>query len=81
MSNSTLLRAIDQFIRLSLFALAFGLVVIFLLAIDEFVVKQRLFFVRTGDWDNLITVTVFGILVAYVLKKLLLLQYKWGVKR
>jgi hypothetical protein len=75
------IRVVDQFIRLSLFALAFGLVVIFLLAIDEFVVKQRLFFLRTGDWDNLITVTVFGILIAYVLKKLLLLQYHWGVKR
>ncbi len=81
MSRMVLIRILDKFIRLSLFALAFGLVIIFLFAIDEFVIKQRLYFLRTGDWENLITVTAFGILIAYVLKKLLMLQYQWGVKR
>ncbi len=77
---SSLVRILNQFIKICLFLLAFGLVVIFLIAIDEFVLKQRLYFLRTGDWDSLVTVTVFGILVAYVLKRLLLLQYKWGLK-
>ena len=77
---SSLVRILNQFIKICLFLLAFGLVVIFLSAIDEFVLKQRLYFLRTGDWDSLVTVTVFGILVAYVLKRLLLLQYKWGLK-
>ncbi len=66
---------------IGLFVLAFGLVVIFLLAIDDFVIKQRLYFLRTGDWENLIVVTVFGLLLAYVLKKLLFLQYRWGLKK
>lgn len=78
---SSLVRILNQFIKICLFLLAFGLVVIFLIAIDEFVLKQRLYFLRTGDWDSLITVTGFGILVAYVLKRLLLLQYKWGLKK
>lgn len=78
---SSLVRILNQFIKICLFLLAFGLVVIFLIAIDEFVLKQRLYFLRTGDWDSLITVTAFGILVAYVLKRLLMLQFKWGLKK
>ena len=78
---SSLIRILNQLIKICLFLLAFGLVVIFLISIDEFVLKQRLYFLRTGDWDSLVTVTVFGILVAYVLKRLLMLQYKWGLKR
>jgi len=77
---SSLIRILNQLIKICLFLLAFGLVVIFLISIDEFVLKQRLYFLRTGDWDSLVTVTVFGILVAYVLKRLLMLQYKWGLK-
>ena len=76
-----IVRTLDTIIRLGLFALAFGLVVIFILALDEFVIKQRLYFLRTGNWEDLVTVSALGILIAYVLKRLLVLQYKWGVKR
>lgn len=76
-----LIRMADLFVRFGLFAIALGLVIIFLIAIDDFVIKQRLYLLRIGDWDNLISITVFGILIAYVLKKLLFLQYQWGVKR
>ncbi len=79
--KNTLIRILSQFMRIGLFILAFGLVVIFLLAIDEFVIKQRLYFLRTGDWEDLIVVTAFGLIIAFVLKKLLMLQYKWGFKR
>ncbi len=78
---SMAMRLLNKGIRIGLFLLAFGLVVIFLFAIDDFVIKQRLYFLRTGDWENLIVVTVFGLLLAYVLKKLLFLQYRWGMKR
>jgi len=78
---SSLIRILNQLIKICLFLLAFGLVIIFLISIDEFVLRQRLYFLRTGDWDSLITVTAFGILVAYVLKRLLMLQYKWGLKK
>ncbi|MBM3282323.1 MAG: hypothetical protein FJY86_03215 [Candidatus Diapherotrites archaeon] len=78
---STLIRVTNKLMGIGLFALAFGLVVIFLLAIDDFVIKQRLYFLRTGDWENLVAVTVFGVLLAYVLKKLLFLQYRWGLKK
>ncbi len=79
--KNTLVRILSQFMRIGLFILAFGLVVIFLLAIDEFVIKQRLYFLRTGDWEDLIVVTAFGLILAFVLKKLLMLQYRWGFKR
>lgn len=77
----TFSRILNKVIRIGLFVLAFGLVVIFIMAIDNFVIKQRLYFLRVGDWENLITVTIFGLLIAYVLKKLLFLQYHWGLKR
>ena len=77
----SLYRALDWIIRIGLFAIAFGLVVIFITALDSFVIKQRTYLFRTGNWDDLITISVFGILVAYVLKRLLVLQYKWGVKK
>lgn len=80
MKNS-LVRILDTLVRVGLFLLAFGLVVLFILEIDSFVQTQRLYFLRTGDWEDLVTVTVFGILIAYVLKRLLLLQFKWGFKR
>lgn len=79
--KNTLLRILSQFMRIGLFILAFGLVVIFLLAIDEFVIKQRLYFLRTGNWEDLVIVTAFGLIIAFVLKKLLMLQYRWGFKR
>jgi hypothetical protein len=79
--KNTLLRILSTFTRIGLFVLAFGLVIVFLLAIDEFVIKQRLYFLRTGNWEDLVIVTAFGIIVAFVLKKLLVLQYKWGFKR
>jgi hypothetical protein len=79
--KGTLIRILSQFTRIGLFILAFGLVVIFLLAIDEFVIKQRLYFLRTGNWEDLVVVTAFGLIIAFVLKKLLMLQYKWGFKR
>ncbi|MEK6970491.1 MAG: hypothetical protein AABW68_02235 [archaeon] len=79
--KATLIRAIDQLFRIGLFVLAFGLVVVFLLAIDEFVIKQRLFFLRTGNWEDLLVVTAFGLIIAFVLKRLLVLQYQWGFKR
>lgn len=79
--RNTLIRILDTLTRAGLFLLAFGLVIIFLLAIDSFVLEQRLFFLRTGNWEDLVTVTLFGILLAYILKKLLILQYRWGIKR
>lgn len=79
--RQSLVRILNTFIRIALFIVAFGLVVIFVVTLDEFVGKQRLFFLRTGNWEDLITVSVFGIIVAYVLKKLLFLQFKWGFKR
>lgn len=79
--KNTIVRILSQFMRIGLFILAFGLVIIFLLAIDEFVIKQRLYFLRTGNWEDLIIVTAFGLIIAFVLKKLLMLQYRWGFKR
>ncbi len=76
-----LVSILDKLIRIGLFLLAFGLVIIFLIEIDTFVLEQRLYFLRTGNWEDLITITLFGILVAYILKKLLMLQYKWGVRK
>jgi hypothetical protein len=75
------IRILDMFIRLALFVIAFALVVAFIVALDEFVINQRLYFLRTGNWDELITISAFGILIAYILKRLLVLQYKWGFKR
>lgn len=79
--KNTLVRILGQFMRIGIFILAFGLVIVFLLAIDEFVIKQRLYFLRTGNWEDLIVVTAFGLVIAFVLKKLLILQYRWGFKR
>lgn len=79
--KNTIVRILSQFMRIGLFILAFGLVVVFLLAIDEFVIKQRLYFLRTGNWEDLVVVTAFGLVIAFVLKKLLMLQYRWGFKR
>ncbi len=79
--RANLIRILEQFIRIALFLIALGLVIVFIVALDEFVIKQRLYFLRTGNWDELITITAFGILVAYVLKRLLMLQYHWGFKR
>ena len=74
-------RVLDWFIRISLFVIAFGLVVAFVLALDSFVTDQRLYFLRTQNWGDLVTVTILGLLVAWVLKRLLILQFKWGFKR
>ncbi|MEK6901994.1 MAG: hypothetical protein AABX02_00205 [archaeon] len=79
--KQSLVRVLDWFIRIALFVIAFGLVVIFVLALDSFVMDQRLYFLRTSNWDDLITVTVLGLLVAWVLKRLLILQFQWGFKR
>ncbi len=78
---TSLVRILDNIIRIGLFLLAFGLVIIFISAIDSFVIKQRTYLLRTGNWEDLITISVFGILVAYVLKRLLVLQYHWGVRK
>ncbi len=75
------IRALSFLINLSVFGLAFGLVIIAVLALDEYVIKNRLTFFRIGDWDGLITITVLGLFVGYVLKKLLILQWKWKVVR
>ena len=75
------IRALSFLINLSLFGLAFGLVIALVIALDEYVIKNRLLFLRTGNWDDLITITVLGLLVGYVLKKLLILQWKWKVVR
>ena len=75
------MKLLNWTIRLALFAAAFGLVVILLLSLDEFVMQQRLFFLRTHNWGDLITVTILGLLLAYVLKKLLILQWRWGVEK
>lgn len=75
------IKLLNWAIRLALFALAFGLVILFLVALDEFVGRQRLFFLRTQDWGDLLTITVFGLFIAYILKRLLILQWKWGVEK
>ncbi len=74
-------RLLENFIRIAIFLLSFILVVIFVTELDAFVGSQRLYFLRTGNWDELLTITLFAILVAYVLKRLLILQFKWGFKR
>ena len=79
--KNTLLRLLDNLIRIGLFILAFGLVVIFLIAIDTFVLQQRLYFLRTGNWEDLVTISLFGVLIAFTLKRLLVIQYKWGLKK
>jgi hypothetical protein len=75
------LRAVSLLINLSVFGLAAGMVIIFIIALDEYVINNRLLFLRIGDWDGLITVTILGLLIGYVLKKLLILQWKWKVIR
>ncbi|MFH0970850.1 MAG: hypothetical protein V1776_05350 [Candidatus Diapherotrites archaeon] len=75
------LLVLDHFIRIALFLIAAGLVISFIVAIDNFLITQRLYFLRTGNWDDLITISAFGILIAYVLKRLLIMQYRWGVKQ
>ncbi len=75
------LRALSLIINLSVFGLALGMVIIFVIALDEYVINNRLSFLREGNWDGLITVTVLGLLISYVLKKLLILQWKWKVVR
>lgn len=75
------LRALSLIINLSVFGLALGMVIIFVIALDEYVINNRLSFLRAGNWDGLITVTVLGLLISYVLKKLLILQWKWKVVR
>lgn len=77
----SIIRMINLFIRIALFMLALGLVVIFVIQIDAFVGTQRLYFLRTGNWEDLITVSILGILLAYVLKRLLVLQFHWGFKK
>jgi hypothetical protein len=68
-------------INLAIFGIAAGLVIIFAIAIDEYVSKNRLSFLRAGNWTDLITVSVLGLLLSYVLKKLLILQWRWKVVR
>lgn len=75
------LKALTLLINLSVFGLALGMVIIFVIALDEYVINNRLSFLRAGNWDGLITVTVLGLLISYVLKKLLILQWRWKVVR
>ncbi len=79
--KSFTLRAVSLLINLSFFGLAAGMVIIFIIALDEYVINNRLLFLRTGNWDGLITVTILGLLIGYILKKLLILQWKWRVVR
>lgn len=79
--RNSFLRILELFIRIALFVIAFAMVVVFVLAIDSFVIDQRLYFLRTQNWGDLITVTILGLLIAWVLKRLLILQFKWGFKR
>ena len=74
-------RFLNTLIRIGTFLLAFALVVLFVIAIDGFVNQQRTYFLRTGEWENLLWISAFGIFMAYVLKKLLVLQWRWGVRR
>ena len=75
------IRLLSLLINLSVFGLALGMVILFVIALDEYVINNRLTFLRAGNWDGLITVTVLGLLISYVLKKLLILQWKWKVIR
>ncbi|QQR92434.1 MAG: hypothetical protein IPJ89_04760 [Candidatus Iainarchaeum archaeon] len=75
------IRLLSLLINLSVFGLALGMVILFVIALDEYVINNRLLFLRSGDWDGLITVTLLGFVISYVLKKLLILQWKWKVVR
>ncbi|MDP2666235.1 MAG: hypothetical protein Q8P05_01915 [Candidatus Diapherotrites archaeon] len=65
--------------RWGLFVLAFLIVVFAVVSLDTFVIEQRLYFLRAGAWEELLLITALGLLIAYVLKRLLVLQWKWGV--
>jgi hypothetical protein len=78
---SLLLKIINKTLRYGIFAIAFLLVILFIVSVDEFVVKQRLYFFRTGNFEDLIVISAFAILVGFVLKRLLVLQWRWGVKK
>ena len=67
--------------RMLLFALAFFVAVGAIIALDDYVFKNRLYFIRSGDFESLIILLVMGYFISYILKKLLGLQWKWGVEK
>lgn len=78
---SLLIRILNKTMRYGVFVIAFVLVILFVVAIDEFVVKQRLYFIRRGDIEDLAVISIFAIFIGFILKRLLVLQWKWGVKK
>lgn len=79
--KSFIKRMLNWTFRWGLFLLAAFIVILAIVSLDSFVIDQRLYFLRTGSWEDLIIVSILGILIAYVLKHLLVLQWKWGMKR
>ena len=67
--------------RWGLFVRAAFIVILAVVSLDSLVIEQRLYLFRTGSLEDLIIISVLGILIGYVLKHLLVLQWKWGMKQ
>ncbi|MBI4043373.1 MAG: hypothetical protein HY393_01020 [Candidatus Diapherotrites archaeon] len=63
------------------FGLAFFVALGAIIALDDYVFQNRLYFIRTGDFESLILLLATAYFISYILKKLLVLQWKWGVER
>jgi len=55
-------------VKLLIFALAFGIVVAFLLKFDEWAGGFRKYLFATGNWEYLAYLVVFALAIGYVLK-------------
>lgn len=55
-------------VKLIIFGLAFGIVVVFLLRFDEWAGEFRKYLFATGNWEYLAYLIVFVLAIGYVLK-------------